>query len=70
MKNYTGVSISPPAWYRHAFLVVLILSSFAAHAQKKVTGKVIEEAAKHDYFPVPQAELNANPAMVQNQYWK
>ncbi|MBS0030877.1 RagB/SusD family nutrient uptake outer membrane protein [Chitinophaga sp. 22321] len=26
--------------------------------------------AKHDYFPIPQAELNANPAMVQNPLWK
>jgi len=25
---------------------------------------------KHDYFPIPQAELNANPAMVQNPRWK
>ncbi|HEY9257761.1 RagB/SusD family nutrient uptake outer membrane protein [Chitinophaga sp.] len=27
-------------------------------------------AGKHDYFPIPQAEINANPLMVQNDKWK
>lgn len=43
MKNYTGVSISPPAWYRHALLVLLILCGFTVNAQKKITGKISEE---------------------------
>ncbi|NIG55434.1 TonB-dependent receptor [Chitinophaga sp. Cy-1792] len=43
MKNYTGVSISPPAWIRHAILLFLIMASFSAFAQKKITGKITEE---------------------------
>lgn len=27
-------------------------------------------ASKHDYFPLPQAEINANPKAVQNPAWK
>ncbi|MBS0030876.1 SusC/RagA family TonB-linked outer membrane protein [Chitinophaga sp. 22321] len=54
MRNYTGVSISPPAWYRHMFLVFLILSGFAANAQQKVTGKVTEDATNQ---PVVMASI-------------
>lgn len=32
-------------------------------------GKQFFVAKKHDYFPVPQAEMNSNPAMTQNPNW-
>ncbi len=32
-------------------------------------GKQFYVAGKHDYFPVPQAEMNSNPKMVQNSHW-
>jgi hypothetical protein len=32
-------------------------------------GKQFFVADKHDYFPVPQAEINANPKMEQNSHW-
>lgn len=33
-------------------------------------GKQFFVPLKHDYFPIPQPELNTNPAMVQNDQWK
>jgi len=32
-------------------------------------GKQFYVAGKHDYFPIPQAEINANPEMEQNTHW-
>ncbi|KAA2243317.1 RagB/SusD family nutrient uptake outer membrane protein [Chitinophaga agrisoli] len=32
-------------------------------------GKQFYVAGKHDYFPVPQQEMNSNPKMVQNSHW-
>ena len=50
MKNYTGVSISPPAWRRHAITLFLLLCTLAVHAQKKITGKVTEEGTHQPVF--------------------
>lgn len=50
MRNFTGVSISPPAWYRHAFLFLLIFCGLAAHAQKQISGKVTEEGNNEPVF--------------------
>jgi hypothetical protein len=33
-------------------------------------GKEYYVEKKHDYFPIPQAEINANPVMEQNPLWK
>ena len=33
-------------------------------------GKQFFIAKKHDYFPIPQSELNANPKMEQQNSWK
>jgi hypothetical protein len=33
-------------------------------------GKQFYNAAKHEYFPIPQSELNANPKMIQSDPWK
>ena len=33
-------------------------------------GKQFFVAKKHDLFPIPQSELNANPKMEQNPNWK
>ena len=32
-------------------------------------GKQFYVPKKHDYFPVPQSEINSNPQMVQNPNW-
>lgn len=32
-------------------------------------GKQFYVAGKHDYFPIPQAEINSNPQMKQNTNW-
>lgn len=33
-------------------------------------GKEFYEEGKHDYFPIPQDEINTNPEIEQNPYWK
>jgi hypothetical protein len=33
-------------------------------------GKEFFVEGKHDYFPIPQDEINANPLIEQNPYWK
>ncbi|MDR2810962.1 MAG: RagB/SusD family nutrient uptake outer membrane protein, partial [Tannerellaceae bacterium] len=32
-------------------------------------GKEFYVEGKHDFFPIPQSEINANPAIEQNPYW-
>ncbi|MEP7143906.1 MAG: RagB/SusD family nutrient uptake outer membrane protein [Ferruginibacter sp.] len=32
-------------------------------------GKQFYVAKKHDYFPIPQSEINSNPLMIQNPNW-
>ncbi|HEY9257134.1 TonB-dependent receptor, partial [Chitinophaga sp.] len=44
MKNYSGVGMPPPVWYTRALFLFLIFYSLTANAQKKITGKVIDEA--------------------------
>lgn len=39
-------------------------------ANSDKVGKQFFVTGKHDYFPIPQSELNANPSMVQNAKWK
>ncbi|SHM42109.1 TonB-linked outer membrane protein, SusC/RagA family [Chitinophaga jiangningensis] len=50
MIKYTGVSISPPAWARHAILLFFILCTLAVNAQKKITGKVTEDGTSQPVF--------------------
>ena len=33
-------------------------------------GREFYEEGKHDYFPIPQNEINANPEIEQNPYWR
>jgi hypothetical protein len=33
-------------------------------------GKEFYVEGKHDYFPIPQDEINANPEIEQNSFWK